>query len=312
VTVFLSVAILLLAVGIDLYLGEPPSTIHPVVWMGRVAAVCTRIAPARGALAQFVFGAAMAIGIPFIFGWAAARVESATSGHPLVWLVLGAALAKTTFAIRALGQAAAVVRDAVADDRIDDARAGLRALCSRDPSSLGPNALVAASIESVAENASDSIVAPFFWFALFGLPGAMFYRAANTLDAMIGYRGRYEWLGKAAARLDDLMGFVPARITAALIVASAWLQGRDARGAARVLARDGAATESPNAGRPMAAMAGALGCELAKEGHYRLGDPGEPLAPFHIDRAWRLVRAAAVLAACLSAALLGVRLALVG
>jgi adenosylcobinamide-phosphate synthase len=137
---------------------------------------------------------------------------------------------------------------------------------------------VAATIESVAENASDSFVAPLFWFALLGLPGAVFYRAVNTLDAMIGYRGKYEWLGKTAARLDDALNFVPARITAGLLLAAAWLQRRDVRRAMRILARDGSRTETPNAGRPMAAMAGVLGVELTKPGHYRLGDPREPVA----------------------------------
>jgi adenosylcobinamide-phosphate synthase len=159
----------------------------------------------------------------------------------------------------------------------------------------------------VAENASDSFVAPVFFYALFGLPGAVFYRAVNTLDAMIGYRGRYEWLGKASARLDDALNWIPARITAALLLAGGAVMGLDARRGARILARDGALTESPNAGRPMAAMAGLLGVELTKAGHYRLGDPLEPLAPAQIDRAWRAVCAAAVLAVAGALAILEVR-----
>jgi adenosylcobinamide-phosphate synthase len=204
------------------------------------------------------------------------------------------------------------VGEAVAGGRIDAARAGLRALCSRDPSALDERALVAASIESVAENASDSFVAPLFWFAILGLPGAVFYRATNTLDAMIGYRGKYEWLGKASARLDDALNFLPARLTAWLLLAAAWLQRRDARRGARVLARDGARTESPNAGRPMAAMAGILGLELAKAGHYRLGDALEPLVPAQIDEAWRLTRLAALLAVVVACAILGGRIAIAG
>jgi adenosylcobinamide-phosphate synthase len=232
--------------------------------------------------------------------------------HAFLWLIAGAVLLKTTFALRALGRAARTVRDAVAHRAIKDARVGLRALCSRDPSSLDEPALVAASIESVAENASDSFVAPLLCFALFGLPGAVFYRAANTLDAMIGYRGKYEWLGKASARLDDALNFLPARMTAWLLLAAAWLQRRDARRGARVLARDAARTESPNAGRPMAAMAGILGLQLAKPGQYTLGDAIEPLVPAQIDEAWRVTRLAALLAVVVVSAVLGVRIAIVG
>src|SRR5262249_61854725 len=119
-----------------------------------------------------------------------------------------------------LGVAALDVRHALAGGRLHDARYALRSLCSRDASQLDPPLLVAAAIESVAENASDSFVAPLFYYALFGLPGAVFYRAVNTLDAMIGYHGRYEYLGKAAARLDDVLNFVPARLTAALLLAA--------------------------------------------------------------------------------------------
>jgi adenosylcobinamide-phosphate synthase len=142
---------------------------------------------------------------------------------------------------------------------------------------------------------------------LFGVGGAVFYRAANTLDAMIGYRGRYEFLGKAAARLDDLLNLVPARLTAGLLIVGGSLDGRDPASAWRILRRDGRNTESPNAGRPMAAMAGLLRVRLEKIGHYRLGDPVEPLAPAKIDEAWQIVRRAAALTAALAAIALGVR-----
>jgi adenosylcobinamide-phosphate synthase len=303
---------LALAVALDLTLAEPPNVLHPVVWMGRTIAACERLAPAQGKAAQLAAGALIALGVPTLFASAAALAESRLRAHAIIGLVVGAVLLKTTFALRALGRAARVVRDAAERGRIEDARAGLRALCSRDPSSLDAPALVAATIESVAENASDSFVAPLFWFALLGLPGAVFYRAANTLDAMIGYHGKYEWLGKTAARLDDALNFVPARITAALLLAAAWLLRRDARRGLYVLARDGGRTESPNAGRPMAAMAGVLGVELAKPGHYCLGDAAEPLAASQVDAAWRLASVAAVLAVLLTFAILEVRVAALG
>jgi adenosylcobinamide-phosphate synthase len=279
------------------------------VWIGRSVAWFERRALERdrGRAAQFAAGAAMALGIPSTFAAAAWVAERRLGGSGLLGCFATAMLLKTTFALRALGRAANDVRKAVAEGRIDDARRGLRSLCSRDAAALGSDELLAAAVESVAENASDSFVAPVFWYAAFGLAGATFYRAVNTLDAMVGYHGRYEWLGKAPARLDDAMNWIPARITAWLLVAAGGIVGLDASRGMRILRRDGARTESPNAGRPMAAMAGLLGVELAKAGCYRLGDASERVRPAHVDRAWRAVVLAAALATAGAAVILEVR-----
>jgi adenosylcobinamide-phosphate synthase len=302
--------VLILAVVLDAVLGEPPAPIHPVVWMGAAIAMWERAVSRRGRVGQLWAGAVVSVIVPASFATGAWLAESRLRGHPVLWLVVCAVLLKTTFALRALGRAASVVRDAVAQGRIDDARRGLRALCSRDARTLDASELVGATVESFAENASDSFVAPLFWFALFGLPGAMCYRAVNTLDAMVGYHGRYEWLGKVAARLDDAMNLIPARLTAWLLIGAGAFAGFDARRASRVLARDGASTESPNAGRPMAAMAGLLGVELTKKGHYRLGDALESLEPKQIDRAARVVLVASVFAVVVTIVILEGRLAL--
>src|SRR4029077_2094874 len=158
-----------------------------------------------------------------------------------------------------LGAAAHQVSRALARGDLAAARRGLASLCSRDPGALDGPARAAATIESLAENASDSVVAPLFYFALFGIPGAVFYRAVNTLDAMIGYHGRYEYLGKAAARFDDLLNLIPARLTAGLLLAAAAVARANVWDGLRVLRRDHGAPASPNAGWPMAAMAGLLG-----------------------------------------------------
>jgi adenosylcobinamide-phosphate synthase len=162
-------------------------------------------------------------------------------------------------------------------------------LCSRDPTELDEPLIVAATLESLAENASDSGIAPLLYFCIGGVPGAVFYRAVNTLDAMIGYHGRYEYFGKASARLDDLLNWVPARLTALLLLLAGLVLGRDTRQGWRILRRDARKTESPNAGRPMATVAGLLRVELEKRGHYRLGDGFEPLTPSKIRHAWQLV-----------------------
>src|SRR5262249_17435431 len=153
-----------------------------------------------------------------------------------------------------------------------DARLALRSLCSRNPAALDAPQLIAATVESVAENTSDSVIAPLCFYALLGVPGAIFYRAVNTLDAMVAYRGRYDDLSKASARPDDALNLVPARLTALLLLAAGALTRKRVVRAAAVLRRDGALTASPNAGRPMAAMAGLLGVQLSKPGEYALGD----------------------------------------
>jgi adenosylcobinamide-phosphate synthase len=180
------------------------------------------------------------------------------------------------------------------------ARERLRWLCSRDPSQLEEPALVNGAIESLAENLSDSVVAPLFFLCWFGLPGAVVYRGVNTLDAMIGYRGRYEWLGKAAARLDDVLNWLPARITALLL----WLaalscmraQQLDLARGLRVWRADHARTPSPNGGHPMAMAAGLLGVQLDKPDCYVLGQGLALPARADLSRSLCLCRRAGLLA----------------
>ena len=126
-------------------------------------------------------------------------------------------------------------------------------------------------MESVAENTTDSFLGPWLSFAIAGLPGAFAYRAVNTLDSMIGYHGRYEYLGKVSAHLDDAVNVLPARLSAFLLVAAAALLGRSPRRAWAIMEREHARTESPNAGWTMAAMSGGLGISLEKRGHYAIG-----------------------------------------
>jgi adenosylcobinamide-phosphate synthase len=284
----------------DRLLGEPPAGAHPVVWIGRVIGAGDRRFRRGSPAAELGQGLLLALLVPALFAGATAALLSALADWPWLRLAAGIWLAKSTFAVRGLGEAGNAVRRALANDDLPSARTALGSLCSRDASQLGPEAVAAGAVESLAENASDSLVAPLFWFALFGLPGAIAYRAINTADAMIGYHGRYEYLGKAAARLDDLANWVPARITAGLLLAAGAVRGLPVARGWRILRRDGGRTESPNAGRPMAAMAGLLGVQLEKPEHYRLGDPGERLGPETIARAWWLSCAAMYGAAALT------------
>ncbi|MEW6269248.1 MAG: cobalamin biosynthesis protein [Thermodesulfobacteriota bacterium] len=302
-----SAAALLLALAWDLMLGEPPARVHPVVWMGRVVAAAVRWAPSGRPRLELAYGAALALVVPGAVALAAYALLALLARAPLLRLVAEAWALKSAFALRALGDAARVVQGELERSDLAAARRDLRSLCSRDASVLDEGELAAATVESVAENASDSFVAPLLAYVALGLPGALLYRAVNTLDAMVGYHGRFEHLGKASARLDDLLNLVPARLTAALLLLAAWLARRDVRSARAVLVRDARRTESPNAGWPMAAMAGALGVALEKAGHYRLGDAREPVTVATIAEAWRLTLAASAAAALLAVAGIGLR-----
>lgn len=281
---------LAVAIVLDRAFGEPPPAFHPVVGLGNLATALEPRARARSGLHELAHGCGLAAAIVgMAVGWGALAEQLVDRLPRVPRLLARAALLKPAFAVRELLAAGERVRDLLERGDVATARAALRDLVSRDRAALDAPLIAAAAVESLAENASDSIVAPGLAYLTAGLPGAYGYRAANTLDAMVGYRGHYERLGKAAARLDDLLNLLPARLTAALIVLGAALTGDDPDAALVVARRDHGATASPNAGWPMSAMAGALGVQLEKPGHYRLGDPRRPVEAADVDRAGRIV-----------------------
>jgi adenosylcobinamide-phosphate synthase len=279
------ILVLVLAALLDLAVGELPARLHPTVWIGKTVSWTEKLAPQKPG-SQLAFGILIVLLIPGL--WAAAAYFAAQglqNIHDLAYILGAAVLLKSTFAVRMLHRAAARVRTQLLQGDIVQVRADLRALVSRDVSTLTLQQAAAAVVESVSENVTDSFIGPWLAFALFGLPGAVAYRAINTLDSMIGYHGKYEYLGKASARLDDLVNLVPARLTALLLVfSSTLLPGQRVASAWRIMWRDHGRTESPNAGWTMSGMAGALGVELEKVGHYRLGDRTRPLEPKDISR----------------------------
>ena len=284
-------AALLLAVALDLVLGEPPARWHPVAGLGRALNWAERRAPGRS-----VADGAAAVTMVIAGAWMAARLFAlATRGLGWAGIVLEALALKPAFALRRLAEATDRVEGALRAGDLPAARLRVgRDLVSRPTGDLGADEVASATIESAAENLVDSIAAPLLAYTVAGLPAAWAYRAVNTADAMWGYRdARYERFGKAAARLDDVANFVPARLSAATLAAAASVAGEDGAGAARVAWAQHRRTASPNAGWPMAAMAGALGVALAKRGAYRLGEGALPSSPDAIRRARRVLSAAA-------------------
>lgn len=283
-----------LALIIDLVLGDPPNSLHPVAWMGRVISYLERVTIGHPWL-QFIYGLVITLVVVALFTVPVYFLLLYLEDVSLVaYVVVGALLLKLMFSFRGLKKTALRIKRLLLAEKLAEARFELRSLVSRDTSCLPRPLLVSATVESVAESTCDSLVAPFFYFVLFGVPGAVAYRAVSTLDSMIGYHGRYEYLGKFAARLDDVLNFIPARLAALLMVLAAFFSRRNSRRSWQVMLRDHTRTESPNAGWPMAAAAGALNIQLEKVGHYKLGGRNAPLAPGTIDASLKLVQMAAL------------------
>lgn len=261
------------ALLLDLLAGEYPNRLHPTVWMGVLTDKLLDFAPHEGTAEQFVFGVALVVAVAGLFAvplWFGLQwLEQWNQG---VYVLVGALALKPAFSIRALWAAARRVEMALIEGELTAAQAAVGHLVSRDTAALGPGQVASAAVESVAENFTDSVVAPLLWFVVLGPTGAIAYRAVNTQDAMVGYHGRYEYIGKAAARLDDVLNYVPARLGGLLLVAAAPFSGANGGAAWRTMLADHRRTESPNAGWTMSAMAGALGVRLEKIGHYVLGD----------------------------------------
>lgn len=276
---------------IDLRWGEPPSTWHPVAWLGRamtplghrLRGLCPWAACLGGALAWCLLAGGL--------GGAAWLLARALDDAP-TWLALPvlALLLKPMFAWRMLRDEVAAVEVALASaagQGLPAGRAQLARLVSRDVSALDEGDVREAAIETLAENLNDSLVAPLFWFVVAGLPGAVVYRFANTADAMWGYRGDWEWAGKWSARADDVLSWLPARLTAALLL-PVWHGHRW-----KTLRREAGQTPSPNGGWPMGALALRLDVRLTKPGVYAL-NAGRPAPQSrHLALALRHASAAA-------------------
>ncbi len=288
---------LLLGYAADALVGDPRRG-HPVAAFGRLAAWVERqtYAPAHGAGVVHVV---LLVGGSTLLGAAAGRLP----GGPLVRVLVTAAATWTVLGGHSLRREAEILADQLERGDLAAARVQVTHLVGRDPSRLDADELARACVESVAENTSDAVVAPLLWGAVAGVPGLLAYRAANTLDAMVGHRSeRYLRFGWAAARLDDILNLAPARLAGLLAALAAPLVGGSPGGAVTAVRRDAARHPSPNAGVVEAAFAGALGVRLGGvnvyAGHVEdrgtLGD-GRRIAVADVARSVRLSRATSLL-----------------
>ena len=271
-----ALAVLALALAIDAVVGDPQwiwrALPHPVVLIGRVIAFIER----HGNKPEFGTGVRRGFGVLCVcvllllcggIGWAIEAVLAQFAGGSIVLAVCASILLAQNSLVR---HVAAVARGL--GESLESGRTAVSMIVGRNPSKLDEAGVARAAIESDAENFSDGLVAPAFWFALAGLPGILAYKALNTADSMIGHKSeRYRAFGEAAARLDDLANYLPARIAGLLIVLAAPAGAGSPGRAIRVMMRDARRLASPNAGYPEAAMAGALDRALAGPRHYAGG-----------------------------------------
>jgi adenosylcobinamide-phosphate synthase len=303
---------LLLACALDAAIGDPRWLPHPVRAMGYVVVrfekAIRKVVTEPGALR--VAGVVLAAGLPsfaFLLGWV--MIASGSAIHEWVGRGSEILLACTTLAWRDLIDHVGAVVDSLKAGSLPDARRVVSLIVGRDTEQLSEQEVVRATIETIAESASDGVIAPLFYLALGGPPLALAYKAVSTLDSMVGHQDeQYRDFGWASARLDDVINWIPARLTAWLMVVAAGLSLQDLTRVIRsatVLLRDGHKHPSPNSGRPEAAMAGALGIRLGgvnvydglPQGRPYLGDEGHKLSIHHIVQAKWMMTIAYLLAA---------------
>ncbi|TMB95547.1 MAG: cobalamin biosynthesis protein CobD [Chloroflexi bacterium] len=317
----MTVGVLVLACALDAAVGDPRWLPHPVRLMGRVIAgyECRMRRIVSHRAGELAAGLVLAVGLPAVsFGAAWLAIDLSSRLHDVVGQAVEILLAFTTLAARDLADHARAVRRALETGGLDEARHTVSRVVGRDTAQLSEPEVVRATVEAIAESTADGVVAPLCFLVLGGPPLALAYKAINTLDSMIGHREPpYRHFGWASARLDDLANWVPARVTALLIVGTAALVFRNTAAAARAwrtLRRDGAKHPSPNSGHSEAAMAGALGVQLGGANVYdgvalerpTLGEALRPLSPRCIHDALRVMWAVFGLAVLLAAGLLRV------
>lgn len=299
--------VLVIAFLIDVIIGDPPNIIHPVAGIGFFIKTGESWIRTEKPKLLFLSGMGIVLFCSVLFYIIPVSILFLINEYPMISIIIQAVLLKLTFSLRRLIQVGLSVEQTLKDGDISHARELVsRHLVSRSTTRLDEGHINSALIESWAENLSDSYVAPFFFYLIGGLPFAWIYRTINTTDAMMGYRsGRYEYLGKFAARLDDVMNFIPSRLSALLIIISSCVlsifdtSSYHGKQSWQVMRLQHGETSSPNAGYPMSAISGALYITLEKNGEYCLKG-GDALPGIrHIIKARNIIIFSALLWLCL-------------
>ena len=287
---------------LDCLLGDPLSAAHPVVLMGKLISFLEKKLRSRfpkTPQGERIAGRIMVLLVPLVSAGAGLLLlYLAWRVHPWAYFAVSAFLCWQCFAARCLMTEAKKVVTCLEPQGLSAGRRQVGMLVGRDTEKLTEEQVIKAAVETVAENTSDGVVAPFFWMALFGAAGGLFYKAINTMDSMVGYKNdRYLHFGRAAAKLDDGANYIPARLSALAMIGAAFLLKMDGRGAWRVWRRDRRNHASPNSAQTESACAGALGVRLGGDASYfgqlykkpTIGDPRRPIERADVHRACNLM-----------------------
>jgi adenosylcobinamide-phosphate synthase len=297
-----SIVIIGFAIGLDLIFGDPKNKYHPTAWIGIIISKLTPLAKNYNTTVEKFTGffivlipvgiavtllSILDLGISFItLDWVTIIVS----------ILVGTILLKTTIAIRGMERYALAVMDSLENDNLDSARVNLSMIVKRNTKNLDRNHVVSGVLESISENTVDGVTGPLFYYAIFGIMGAFVYRVVNTADSMIGYKTDiFKNIGWFAATCDTILNYIPSRLTGLVMILSAIILQNNWKESYQVMLRDGKKTKSPNAGYPMAALAGALETKFEKLDHYSLGNVETTLTKEHVLSAIAIMKLTSIL-----------------
>ena len=290
------------ALLLDFLIGDPKTKYHPTAWIGKLIAVLVPFSRNNSPKKELFGGILIVFTVVVIVSTLLVALDFGINLLTIdivslvVSIVFGSILLKTTIAIRGMQKHALSVVDALEKDDLDSARNHLSMIVKRNTNNLDKNHISSAVLESVSENTVDGVTGPLFYYAIFGLPGAFVYRAINTIDSMIGYKtSLFRNIGWFGANCDTILNYIPSRLTGLVMILSALILGYNWKESFYIMKRDGRKLESPNAGFPIAALAGALGTKLEKINYYAVGDGNIEFTKSHIISAIRLMKVSSIL-----------------
>ena len=297
-----SILIIFFALVLDFAVGDPRNKFHPTAWIGSMIAKLTPHSKNSSENLEKLGGifiiliSSGIIASLMIFLDIGIKLITVDYLYIIISVIVGGVLLKTTIAIKGMERHALAVVTAIEQNNISSARDNLSMIVKRNTKNLDKNHVFSGVLESISENTVDGITGPLFYFAVFGLPGAFVYRVVNTADSMIGYKTDiFKNVGWFGANCDKILNYIPSRLTGFIMILSAMILGNDWRKSYEIMIRDARKTKSPNAGYPMAAIAGALGAKFEKIDHYSLGDGNISFTKDHVKSAISIMKVTSIL-----------------
>ena len=297
-----SLLIVAFALGLDFTIGDPKNRFHPTAWIGKLIGRIIPYGKRNSSLTEKIYGIIFVILVTGIVSLILYTIEfginliSVDIVSMIISVIVGSLLLKTTIAIRGMENHAMKVVNSIENNDIQSARENLSMIVKRDTTNLDKNHVLSGVLESVSENTVDGITGPLFYFGLFGIFGAFVYRTINTFDSMIGYKTQmFKNLGWFAANCDKILNYIPSRLTGLVMILGSFILKNNWKQSYQIMIRDNSKLESPNAGYPMAALAGALNTSFEKIDHYKIGDGSMELDVTHIKSSIALMKITSLL-----------------